>query len=164
MKESFKKYLPIIICILVFITSLFFYIEAGAHLTPASVSVQGYYRQDGTYVRPYNRRPPGGVQHDAPYETTRSVTGLLMFGSGIGTVISVVSIYKDNKGNYKDNKNRKNNNPDQNNGRGSETPLSSCNGCYYLKITRCKPPYMSNCPTYYNKEQRDLENKKHRPM
>ena len=51
----------------IFLPSLRAYLEAGRHLTPASVSVSGYFRRDGTYVRPYYRRPPGGVAHDAPY-------------------------------------------------------------------------------------------------
>lgn len=51
--------------------SILIYIEAGQHLTPYSVSVRGYYRSDGTYVRPHSRRPPGGAIHDVPYESKR---------------------------------------------------------------------------------------------
>src|SRR5947207_7687444 len=58
------------------------HLEAGRHLTPASVSVSGYYRRDGTYVRPYHRRPPGGVAHDSPYERKRSLCGFGMFAGG----------------------------------------------------------------------------------
>jgi hypothetical protein len=36
-------------------------------MTPASVSVSGYYRSDGTYVSSYERRPQGSVPHDEPY-------------------------------------------------------------------------------------------------
>lgn len=46
----------------------------------------------------------------------------------------------------------------------SEIPLKSCGGCYYLGIGSCNPPYMSDCPTYFNKEQRDLEENKHQPL
>jgi len=46
-----------------------------SHITPASVSVSGYYRNDGTYVHGYNRRPPGSVNRDSPYEL-----GMLLFG------------------------------------------------------------------------------------
>jgi DNA-directed RNA polymerase subunit RPC12/RpoP len=59
-----------------------FFIEAGTHLTPSTVNVSGYYRQSGAYVRPYSRRPPGGVAHDSPYEWIR-------FFCGIGIVIGV---------------------------------------------------------------------------
>src|SRR5207244_11684200 len=60
------------------------YREAGRHLIPASVSVSGYSRRDGTYVRPYHRRPPGGVSHDAPYERIRSnCQGGMFFGAVI---------------------------------------------------------------------------------
>lgn len=97
MKRLLKIVAPIVIGIVVFLTSLFFYIDAGQYLTPASVSVRGYYRQDGTYVMPYTRRPPGGVQHDAPYENTRSFTLLLMFGSGVGTVLYIYHLVQDNK-------------------------------------------------------------------
>jgi hypothetical protein len=40
---------------------------AGEKLTPFSVSVSGYYRQDGRYISPHSRRPPGSVKHDEPY-------------------------------------------------------------------------------------------------
>ena len=39
-----------------------------SYLTPYSVSVSGYSRSDGSYVKPYKRRPPGSVSHDKPYE------------------------------------------------------------------------------------------------
>jgi len=65
------------------------YREAGRHLTPASVSVSGYYRRDGTYVRPYHRRPPGGVAHDAPYERTRSYC---QGGMCLGVAISLLPL------------------------------------------------------------------------
>ena len=45
--------------------------HAQSNLTPYSVSVRGYYRSDGTYVRPHRRRPPGSVAHDAPYGIMR---------------------------------------------------------------------------------------------
>jgi hypothetical protein len=66
------------------------YIEAGRHLTPYSVSVRGYYRRDGTYVGPYHRRPPGGVPHDAPFESTRSLCQVGML-SGVG--LSVLPLF-----------------------------------------------------------------------
>jgi hypothetical protein len=62
------------------------YREAERHLTPKSVSVSGYYRSDGSYVRPYHRRPPGGVAHDAPYERAMGTSQLFML---LGIVISV---------------------------------------------------------------------------
>ena len=68
------------------------YIEAGSHLTAASVSVRGYYRNDGTYVHPYNRRPPGGAIHDRPYESTRTLMGFLFILSVAGSGI-VIFIY-----------------------------------------------------------------------
>ncbi len=79
-------------------------IEAGKHLTPYSVSVSGYYRKDGTYVRPHNRRPPGSVEHDAPYLATRrrlfwGITGLVLlsFGSAGGVVIFSIKEIKNRK-------------------------------------------------------------------
>jgi hypothetical protein len=73
----------------IFCYSLEVYGEAGRHLTPASVSVSGYHRRDGTYVRPYHRRPPGGVAHDAPYERTRS---LCQGGMLLGVAVSLVPL------------------------------------------------------------------------
>lgn len=37
-------------------------------LTPYSVSVSGYVRNDGTIVQSYKRRPPGSVINDKPFE------------------------------------------------------------------------------------------------
>jgi hypothetical protein len=90
-KKKQRKRLAIVLLVLavsllgvaLFWMSVDNYIEAGHHLTPYSVSVRGYYRRDGTYVHPYNRRPPGGVMHDVPYEQTRFFCGLGMF-SGAG--------------------------------------------------------------------------------
>jgi hypothetical protein len=62
------------------------YREAESHLTPKSVSVRGYHRRDGTYVAPYNRRPPGGAIHDRPYENQMFWYSLLMVMGG-GLVI-----------------------------------------------------------------------------
>lgn len=53
--------------------------EALMHITPKSVAVSGYYRRDGTYVNSYNRRPPGSVTHDAPYETAAGIWGVICF-------------------------------------------------------------------------------------
>jgi len=68
-----KVYIILPICVVIILVSLYFYIEAGQHLTPYSVHVRGYYRSDGTYVSSYQRRPPGGVTHDKPYKSTRSL-------------------------------------------------------------------------------------------
>ncbi len=73
----------------IFWTCLEAYQEAGRHLTTASVHVRGYYRRDGTYVRSYNRRPPGGVPHDAPYERKRS---LCQGGMFLGVTLSLVPL------------------------------------------------------------------------
>src|SRR6185437_11964877 len=77
------------ICILGNIKSCSSYIEAGKYFTPYSVSVRGYYRRDGTYINPYNRRPPGGARHDVPYENTRTKMALLFFVCLIGDMISI---------------------------------------------------------------------------
>lgn len=85
-KNIFRSYLWLIfpLAFVGGIASCESYIEAGTHLTKASVSVRGYYRKDGTYVRPYNRRPPGGAQHDKPYESERTFMGFLFFCCLIG--------------------------------------------------------------------------------
>ena len=62
------------------------YSEAGSQLTPASVHVSGYSRSDGTYVHEYYRRPPGGVAHDAPYQSEQSKYEVLMAVGGIITL------------------------------------------------------------------------------
>ena len=85
------------------------YVEAGTHLTPYSVSVRGYYRKDGTYVRPHSRRPPGSVAHDAPYQAKRSglfwgMVGLVVLGGGstIGFVFFTREEIINRKSNYKE--------------------------------------------------------------
>ena len=88
----FKSFIWLLLplCIWGDIKSCTNYIEAGTKLTPYSVSVSGYYRKDGTYVHPYQRRPPGGVRHDAPYESQRANMGILFFLCLIGGVGSIV--------------------------------------------------------------------------
>ena len=83
-------------------------VEAGKRLTPYSVSVKGYYRNDGTYVRPHSRRPPSSVAHDAPYQSKRSrlfwgMTGLIILSLGSTGRFVVLSYNEinDRKGNYK---------------------------------------------------------------
>lgn len=71
----------------IFVFSYAAYREAGKHLTPASVHVSGYHHRDGSYVSAYNRRPPGGVAHDAPYESRRSSCVL---GMVVGIVLATV--------------------------------------------------------------------------
>lgn len=71
------------------------YIEAGTHLTPYSVSVSGYHRKDGTYVRPYKRRPPGSVKRDTPWKRKRFLMGTLFLGSvalGLGSVFNTYTV------------------------------------------------------------------------
>jgi hypothetical protein len=96
-KLNFKPRLPWALSIALplvglslFVYCFLTYLEAGGYLTPASVSVSGYHRRDGTYVQPYHRRPPGGVPHDAPYETTRAYYQAGMF---LGVVVSLVPLF-----------------------------------------------------------------------
>lgn len=79
------------ICLFGGIKSCTEYRDAGRKMISPSVSVSGYYRSDGTYVRPYKRRPPGGVAHDAPYKRKRFYMGFLFIVSiagGIGSVLA----------------------------------------------------------------------------
>jgi hypothetical protein len=57
--------------------------HASSNITPRSVSVRGYHRADGTYVRPYHRRPPGSVAHDRPYEQLRILGFFLTAGGAV---------------------------------------------------------------------------------
>ena len=65
--------------------------ESREHLSPFSVSVRGYYRQDGTYIRPHSRRPPGGASHDAPYE---GKVGQGEWLTIIGSVAGIVGLWR----------------------------------------------------------------------
>lgn len=97
MKKFFENIGPVIISLIVFSSSLYFYLDAGEHLTPYSISVRGYYRHDGTYVSSYNRRPSGGAKHDLPYENVRSLTLLILIGSGIYLISYPYALYDDYK-------------------------------------------------------------------
>jgi len=91
-----KSYIWILIPIAFFggFKSCSLYVEAGENLTPYSISVSGYYRQDGSYTKSYKRRPPGSVKRDAPWKRKRFFMGTLFFAS---LVIGVISIYKINE-------------------------------------------------------------------
>ncbi len=96
MKEKFY----FLVTALIFISSLYFYNDFGKKLTPYSVSVRGYYRSDGTYVSPHNRRPPGSVEKDAPYELSRGILIVILLGSGgfiLGKIYIEIDTYLDNK-------------------------------------------------------------------
>jgi len=95
-KYFIKSYIWIILPICVFFNFKICssYIEAGKYLTPYSVNVSGYYRSDGTYVRPHNRRPPGSVKHDAPYESKRIGLTLLFIICLIAKGSSVIIYIK----------------------------------------------------------------------
>ena len=96
-KNILKTYIWIILplCFIGGYHSCSNYIDAGSHLTPYSVSVRGYYRNDGTYVRSHYRRPPGSVAHDRPYERKRSnMVILFLFIVIIGSGSVVVYVRK----------------------------------------------------------------------
>jgi hypothetical protein len=89
---KYKSLLLIPVWVSFFALCLSTYAEAGKHLTPYSVEVSGYTRRDGTYVRPYQRRPPGGAQHDKPYEEKRTLCFLGMVISFVFIIIHLRSI------------------------------------------------------------------------
>jgi hypothetical protein len=59
---------------------------ASGNITPSSVSVRGYYRSDGTYVRSHSRRPPGSRSHDAPYETVSLISLVVAIVGTVGAI------------------------------------------------------------------------------
>jgi len=94
--DSFIKtyvWLIVPICIFGNFKSCKNYIEDGEYLTPYSISVNGYYRNDGTYINSYKRRPPGGVKHDAPYEKERFYSSILFLVFTAGNLISLYIFY-----------------------------------------------------------------------
>jgi hypothetical protein len=68
--------------LLILVLGLWGVVFAQGNITPSSVSVSGYYRSNGSYVRPYHRRPPGSVRHDQPYEMLWWVALLSSGGGG----------------------------------------------------------------------------------
>lgn len=44
-------------------------VELKSQLTPYSVPVQGYFRNNNSYVNSHSRRPPGSVDHDKPIKS-----------------------------------------------------------------------------------------------
>jgi hypothetical protein len=94
--DSFIKtyvWLIIPICIFGNFKSCENYIENGEHLTSYSISVNGYYRKDGTYVSSYKRRPSGGIKHDAPYKKERFYSSILFLVFTGGNLISFYIFY-----------------------------------------------------------------------
>jgi hypothetical protein len=94
-----KLFLPI----LIIISCAFLFAYAQSNITPKSVHVSGYTRKDGTRVKAYNRRPPGSVAHDAPYETLRTFSGIGIF---VGAIMAGAAIGEIRE-NYTDKKNSK---------------------------------------------------------
>jgi hypothetical protein len=76
-----------------------------AGVTPASVSVSGYYRSDGTYVDSYNRRPPGSVAHDSPFETAEWL-GFFFVCSGVYVLVTKESAHDGSTIYYRDSRSR----------------------------------------------------------
>jgi hypothetical protein len=85
MKYIIKKLIAVLIGLVWFFGSCAICLTACDELTPFSVSVSGYYRSDGTYVRQHSRRPPGGAQHDKPYE----ILGFISFVSIVASAAFV---------------------------------------------------------------------------
>lgn len=90
-----KSYIWIIVpaCVIVFAISLENYNNAAGVLTPYSVNVDSYHRNDGTFVLEHYRRPPGGVIHDRPLKRTMFWTTISMFLSVVVSILSVL-IYR----------------------------------------------------------------------
>ena len=87
---SQSNWRSIIIGLLLTIIGFSFAVNFHNQLTPASVSVSGYYKRDGTYINPYKRRPPNSVNHDNPYEA-----GMFFFGfiGLVGSTIVAIKLY-----------------------------------------------------------------------
>jgi hypothetical protein len=83
------------------------YNEAGKYLTPYSVNVSGYTRRDGTPVRSYKRRPPGGVAHDEPYIEKRFWMGTLFIFCLIGAAGSIIFYWEKSTSEIKEYKEKK---------------------------------------------------------
>jgi hypothetical protein len=66
------------------------YLNASKGLTKYSVNVSGYHRSDGTYVRPYKRRPAGGVKNDRPLKNKMLFMGALFFLTSVGSIGSLL--------------------------------------------------------------------------
>jgi len=77
--------------LLVIALGTWMYLSAIRHITPASVSVSGYFRRDGTYVNSYNRRPAGSVSHDSPYEVESALASIIVVA---GLCFTGFSLYK----------------------------------------------------------------------
>lgn len=96
-KKIFVHLIIIILGALIFWLSFSAYKKTETLLTPSSVSVSGYTRQDGTYVNPYHRRPPGGAIHDRPYENTISLYKVIMVVGGGVVLISTAGLILNKK-------------------------------------------------------------------
>jgi hypothetical protein len=65
------------------------YQYAESNITPATVVVREYVKSDGTHVSGYNRRPPGSVPHDQPYEYIQFSAFIAILGATFWTGRSI---------------------------------------------------------------------------
>lgn len=75
---------------------IFILFIVSSEITPASISVSGYTRRDGTSVHSYSRRPPGSVDHDAPYQTMQLIFGVAGVASGVYCIVKIRKFKKFN--------------------------------------------------------------------
>jgi hypothetical protein len=73
------------------ILSIAIFLFSQTNLIPSSVHVSGYTRSNGTYVNSYNRRPPGSVEHDKPYQ----ILNYISFGSFVLGIIWLVLLIRE---------------------------------------------------------------------
>ena len=79
------------IAVLIVVLSTVGFAASRLEITPASVSVSGYTRANGTRVSSYSRRPAGSVAHDAPFETLDTICFL---ADAAGAIWLIVLIYR----------------------------------------------------------------------
>jgi hypothetical protein len=65
------------------------YQNAASNITPATVVFREYVKSDGTHVSGYNRRPPGSVPHDQPYEYIQFSAFIAILGATFWTGRSI---------------------------------------------------------------------------
>jgi hypothetical protein len=86
-RPRFGKIVPaILVGIILSVGGCGGFIASRSAMTPASVKVSGYTRRDGSYVRPYSRRPPGSRAKDWPYELGACFS-TLVFLVGVGITV-----------------------------------------------------------------------------
>jgi WYL domain len=87
--KKFRLYLWLPISFIVLFVSIPIYFNLGSYLSPYSVSVSSYTREDGITINAHKRRLPGSIAHDVQYSAKQFICSIFIFLGVLGTTIPI---------------------------------------------------------------------------